>query len=234
MNNEVTVKERPILFQPDMVRALENGTKTQTRRLVKWPIKSPTHHISINESEQGPIVDWCPYGQTGDRLWVRETFYAYGYWTTRKNEYELDEWYFVDLTLHAGYSYQHNPPEGYKKTPRSSGRKWWKRPSIFMPRVACRLLLDIVSIRAERLQNISEADALAEGVDMRQPAYYEGGALIMIGDHNKGIEQIAKTLGRPLGARAQYAFLINSINGSDTWERNPWLWAVEFKVVARG
>jgi hypothetical protein len=206
---ETQVKERPILFSGPMVRALLDGRKTQTRRAVKFPLKVPGVECSVNDCELAPPATWCPYGQPGGRLWVRETF-----------SYALDN----------SVVYRADPPSDRQEV--AAALVGWK-PSIFMPREHCRLMLEIVAVRCERVQEITEADALAEGVEMRKPAYYEFGSLIMIGDHNKGIERFAKVQ----GARAEFAFLINTVNKrrapnqQGVWEANPWVWVIEFKVV---
>jgi hypothetical protein len=170
MNTLLKIKERPILFSGPMVRALLAGTKTQTRRIIN-PQPTEEEQFPGLFRFKGPLVDkigpfgilaYCPYGQPGDRLWVRETHYAYGYWVLRDGE-EKKEWHFVDLTLSAGYDYLYDKPTGYKKQGRSGAKRWWKRPSIFMPRAASRILIEVVSVRVERLQDISEADAVAEG-----------------------------------------------------------------------
>ncbi len=178
------MKERGILFSAPMVRALLDGTKTQTRRALK---RQPWASCSIEEGDEGespfvysalggagPGYDVeesrtpcrCPYGQPGDRLWVRETFFAYGRWETRYNEKkQRDEWYFVDMTVECGCTYQYaaENPEVLLAKGRGATPGWHTRPALFMPRAVSRILLEIVSVRIERLQNISEADAAAEG-----------------------------------------------------------------------
>jgi hypothetical protein len=223
-----SIKERPILFSGAMVRALLAGTKTQTRRAIKnleedeelgYLFPKPKRLIqgkddtgccfTRNPANSSLLLETCPYGKVGERLWVRETF-SY----TLKNEVVFRATAEPDLA---------------RETQALIG---WK-PSIFMPRELCRLLLEITAVRCERVQAISEPDALAEGVDMRQPAYYELGGLHMIGDHNRGVEAFADVI----GARAQFAFLINTVNHrtgpnqQGVWEANPWVWVVEFKVI---
>jgi hypothetical protein len=131
-------RERPILFRGEMVRAILDGRKTMTRRIVKgeW----------FYDGETGEGASWepptCPYGQVGDRLWVRETF---------SEPFPLD----VEHENFTGFFRATDPDRKVK----------WK-PSIFMPRWACRLVLEIADIRVERLNDISEEDAIAEGFDV--------------------------------------------------------------------
>ena len=185
------MSERGILFSAPMVRVLLAGTKTQTRRAVKV-------HESI------AYTDWrSPYGRPGDRLWVRETFFAYGRWEKRYNEVkERDEWRFVDMTRECGLSYQYaadNPDVPVEKR-RSITPGWHTRPALFMPRAASRILLEVVSVRVERLQVISEHDAIAEGIECG--------------------------VGNPIDS---YRSLWEQINGTGSWSANPWIWVVEFR-----
>lgn len=134
------MKERPILFQAEMVRAILNGSKTQTRRIAKLTdaahVKEPGKHRRWHPADPEARLA-CPYGQPGDQLWVRET------WRNRLGDGSLD--YFA---THAGpFTW-----ESYK----------WK-PSIHMPRVASRITLEVTAVRLERLQDISRGDAMAEG-----------------------------------------------------------------------
>ena len=140
--------ERPILFSAQMVRALLNGTKTQTRRIVKVP-----RRMEGFTSPAGALVDFdCPYGKPGDRLWVRETF-SYD----AKLHFRGDRgpcWYWADG----------NPEYG----------DWTKpRPSIHMPRWASRITLEVTGMRVERLNDISSVDAMAEGVAVDSPAAHQ-------------------------------------------------------------
>jgi hypothetical protein len=143
------VKERPILFSAPMVRAILDGTKTQTRRVVKQP-----------ERYEGGLhncLHCCPYGQPGERLWVRETF--------------GQPWHHAQPS----YFYRATDDEKVGWHPDFNG---WK-PSIHMPRAASRILLEITEVRVERLRSITEADALAEGI-VRLP---DGGFGLPKGQH---------------------------------------------------
>lgn len=188
------MKARPILFSAPMVRAVLGGCKTQKRMIVKpqptpdaarfvpweteegsWAAQSNSGKMFVNASWQ-PVV--CPYGQPGDRLWVRETFWLEEPW--KPGDYI-----------------------SYRATEQVVLGPW--KPSIFMPRKASRITLEIVSVRVERLQDISEDDAKAEGVEPYAP------------DDGRYVEG--------------YRELWQSINGAGSWALNPWVWRIEFKVI---
>ncbi len=215
------MKERPILFSAPMVRALLDGTKTQTRRIVKpqadarttaafqgadgiWRFSYPTARAPVSHA------DWdvrCPYGMPGDRLWVRETCFINDY---RGVDVPVDERADCNIV------YKADPLPDFEG---EENLIVW-RPSIHMPRWASRIDLENVSVRVERLENITEADALAEGVDMNQlvtmPMFPGAPCTVTI---------------KPRSAIEAYAMLWESINGPGSWHANPWVWAVEFKAV---
>ena len=213
------MKERPILFSAPMVRALLAGQKTQTRRMVKcrypWEIQEdddgklwPWHPDYVTGGEWDGWVD-CPYGQPGDRLWVRETFSP-----DFANHYPFDQfWYAADNDRQLEIEILNGvrgifSPESNVHVP----FRW--RPSIHMPRAASRILLEIVSVRVERLQDISEADALAEGV--------------------KSCEAELDTVGNWYCHEELYSMLWTKINGWEgysSWNANPWVWVVEFRRI---
>lgn len=184
------MKERPILFSAPMVRALLAGTKTQTRRLCKL-----NYRTGMPEPELRSLLAACPYGVPGDRLWVRES------WRTVWSSDEEPPRSF-DASYRFWYEADAPHQDGYGKL----------RPSIHMPRAACRLVLEVVSVRVECLMDISEADALAEGVDREVVAGYSRAGV---------------------GRAAAFAFrdLWTSINGGDSWDANPWVWVVAFKRI---
>lgn len=244
---ETIVKERPILFSGSMVRALLAGTKTQTRRAVKpQPIERIYERYgdfldagAIVPLEGGGAIHhlgkkvYCPYGKPGDRLWVRETFYAWGYWAKRfSEEKQRDEKYFDDLTIQCDEKHLFEYPAEFGKLQKGK-MGWYKRPSIFMPRVDSRLLLEIVSVRCERVQDISEADAVAEGVEKHpiegwEPDYDAGCYKNYLWSEKAADKQAkAKT-----SAEESYESLWASINGPESWAANPWVWVVEFKVIS--
>lgn len=202
------MKERPILFSGAMVRALLNGSKTQTRRVVKPAPMMMTDRRTESWAGQPSALmrllkqsgKCYPYGQPGDRLWVRETF-AHG--------------------IHAmAAKRDEDGPFVYAATDQPQARlqdKW--KPSIFMPRCASRLTLEITRVRVEQLQDISEADAMAEGCTKNHNGYFWGGPL-----KAGGLKQMAT-------ATDAYRTLWESINGAGSWDLNPWCWCVEFRRI---
>ncbi len=177
-----------------MVRALLAGTKTQTRRALRDPAGAERQR----------------FGQPGDLLWVRETFYAFGRWTIRYNPArQRDEWAFIDMTQASGHAWRYAADDGPgadAQARRDAGAApcWHKRPALFMPRAASRLLLRIVEVRTERLQDISVPDALAEGI-------------------------APGTVPDPVQT---YRGIWEGINEPGTWEANPLVWVVVFKLQA--
>jgi hypothetical protein len=212
------MKEGPILYRAPMVRAILEGSKTQTRRVIKWPIIDRSMCVELDES-YGPdlasprdsIDHLSPYGKVGDQLWVRESFWAYGKWEQRYSEKKQRmEWCFVDMTVERDRLYQYADPTPEKfRHRRDIDPAWWPRNSIHMPRKASRIQLEITAIRVERLQDISEADAIAEGVTF-EPT------------HPRHQQHMGKDA---------YQRLWESINGDGSWDANPWVWIVEFKVL---
>jgi hypothetical protein len=232
--------DRPILFSAEMVCAILEGRKTQTRRIAKTLPPSPANAIHPNherlhpapyldaycsemktpENPRGMSALWCwwtpdnrmgqefrcPYGQPGDLLWVRETWGAV--WPADEpvplRQCEIE--YRADL-----------PPgctDRPGEWPADEGNgpevpKW--RPSIHMPRWASRITLRITDIRVERLQDISEDDAKAEGVTP--------------------LDYAAHHVAAGCGARIAFEQLWNTINGPGAWEANPWVWVVAFERV---
>ena len=223
------MKERPILFSASMVRALLGGSKTQTRRAMRFqPSDDATVHvekfhqtvIDRHGGEQpGPELfgAWwndgesglrCPYGQPGDRLWVKET-------TLKVEDAGWSGPVYVasdagQQALEWGYGESDDPdhiePFALKK-----------RSSLFMTRVMSRITLEITNVRVERLQDISEADAVAEGI-VRQP------------DDGYGLADT--THYHSADPRMSYWSLWEAINGVGSLEANPWVWAISFKRIA--
>lgn len=209
------MKTKPILFSGAMVRALLDGRKTQTRRIIKpqpnesytadfiknerrsygwcWQ-QSPSHMIIDCPSEQ--MCKRCPYGKIGDLLWVRESF-----------SYEA-----LDVE-HVGFM----PPWYWADGSPLSGDYTKPKPSIHMPRWASRLTLEITDIRVERLQDISEADARAEGI-------IDGGC------NNCGnSEPCGCPTPQPLPIDG-FVYTWHKIYGEMSWYNNPWVWVIEFRV----
>ena len=203
------MKERPILFSSEMVRAILEGRKTQTRRVVK-------SLVSINHSglSHDPMVlhdgdwikpnEWSPYGQPGDRLWVRET------WGLTP---ELDLQLLKDDLTPIDISIDDAQHVGYKAdcSGANAVTKW--RPSIYMPRWASRIMLEIVSVRVERVQDANAESYIEEGI------------------HVSMYEPAGKSTGNP--EEAAFKTLWDSINAKRgySWDSNPWVWVIEFKVV---
>jgi hypothetical protein len=202
------MKTRPILFNGAMVRALLDGSKTQTRRIVKPQLYEGgrSEHWSLSEYGQ-----FCPYGQSGGRLWVRETWQ--GPLLTDGDEFEAYRESPDDFKkpAYCEYAADGGPKPEFMTDDDDLVCRW--RPSIHMPRWASRITLEIVSVRVERLQAISESDALAEGVDLDSVASFARVAGVT----------------RPVGFA--YRDLWESINGDGSWDANPWVWVVEFKKV---
>lgn len=237
------MKERPILFSGAMVRAILEGRKTVTRRAIKHQPDVPvTDAIPRRNYPHGPAtVDWywrpqyghlngvpsngwdfkCPYGQPGDRLWVRES-------CAQVFEVDIPAGRPVGPVGTAGspsqpdwksrYVYRADgdmPNVQWHHVGDSQPVRW--TPSIHMPRAASRILLEITDVRVERLQDISGDQAVAEGVDAaicRQfletsPSRFECKEAVIHG----------------------FAGLWASINGNESWHANPWVWVVEFKRV---
>lgn len=218
MNTEV--KHRPILFSGEMVRAILEGRKTQTRRVVKFPKRAieelGDEEITLTRMQDGykdgtrPVwgcddePNWfstsCPYGKPGDVLWVREACAH----TNQLNIHPSDENYGVV------YKADGEPWEDYE------GWRW--RPSIHMPKAVCRLFLKIKSVRVERLQDITEADAVAEGVEKTLDGYKN---YCWRGSN-------AEFMSHTSAERSFYSLWIK-INGPESLNANPWVWVVEFE-----
>lgn len=215
------MKERPILMNGAMVRAVLDESKTQTRRPIK-PAPEMVEDKRIETWAGDPAAllcllqaskRSCPHGQPGDHLWVRETFVAFGRWETRfSDKKKRDEWHFVDMTLELGLQYKFDGADLSKKRYAGAMPTWCIRPSIFMPRAASRIHLEIVSVRVERLQDISDADIVAEGTP---------------GGHG-----VIPSYNYHATPSEHFSHLWESINGAGSWAANPWLWVIEFKRVA--
>lgn len=202
-------RERPILFSGGMVRAILDGRKTMTRRAVKPQFASdaePAEMCAITPEgwqTAGHSGRWwdscsgnsdeavrCPYGVPGDRLWVRET------WAQNWNQ-------LSDTQIDRAYVYR---ADGEARAQDNGCDLPW-RPSIHMPRSASRITLEVTGVRVERLREISEADAIAEGVERPES-------------------------GIPIcSARQWFRVLWEQINKS--WEPDTWVWVVEFRRIAR-
>jgi len=240
--------ERPIIFSPPMASAILAGTKTVTRRIVKFPVRkmssadheSPTYtmaqgtatemtsdsnasSIELSDTGRETTLDLCPYGQPGDRLSLKESFYAFGRWETRFNEkHQHSEWHFIDLTLQSGLAYQFSEPTDYVKTSRSNPEPaWWRRPSLFMPRRASRINLEITDVHIERLRDITDEQARAEGFSPMHD-----------GMHSYFVNHMSPpNSGMSVTAVIAFAVYWQSLNGVESWDANPWVWVVGFRPV---
>jgi hypothetical protein len=253
------MKERPILFSAPMVRALLAGTKTQTRRAVNpqppsveavrgkagigfsmlsprsgdghWRVSGPVWAV---RDLMGAEPQWrCPYGAAGERLWVRETWcsaYARGAWGTI---------FAADQSFVLGKR-QHEKGPHFNAADRPP-LQW--HPSIFMPRWASRLMLEVTDVRVQRVQDITEEDAIAEGC---APQVYPGSWSVMRKDGSaydcfvepENPSHFAAVVYQPprswSTAREVFMRLWDSINGKRpgcAWSDNPWVWCVSFKRI---
>lgn len=208
-----------MIFNAEMVRALLDGRKTQTRRIIKDCtvgrdpiskfIKIGKKFIGCYPEDVPELIrECCPYGVPGDRIWVRETWAEAGASAP-------------DLKLYRA-NYPEHVPSIYENVPPAEEIRW--TPSIHMPRTASRILLEITDVRVERLNAISEEDAEAEGIDM-EALYDSQDCYDCIADHNM--------TGRPTVTGA-FKYLWESIYGEEGWKSNPWVWVIEFKRFEGG
>lgn len=233
------MKERPILFNSEMVRAILEGRKTQTRRILKTqPSENTNRIVPLYQCEPVPKVTEvsfhevlengiphcspisrckCPFGKIGDRLWVRESF-----GTKIRN---------LGGTPHESFTYKADNPNEinfYDCNGNGFPVKW--TPSIHMPRSACRLVLEIINIRVEPLFYITNQEAISEGIE--QIRIHSDGTPVF---KDYGFKE------RSTGTTSGFGYPVNSfqslwesVYGSDSWKQNPWVWVVEFKVIQGG
>ncbi|ANJ37950.1 hypothetical protein ACRWTT_15460 [Escherichia coli] len=186
------VKERGMIFNDEMVRAILGGNKTQTRRIVEEKFYGRAVAAEL-------LAKHCPYGQPGDRIWVRETYRVHGKAT------DVATLVYRASVRNSWTEQTHRVPVEVCNKPVSE--KW--TPSIHMPRWASRILLEITDVRVERLRDMSEADAKAEGAS---PAMY-------------------KITPPEAVYRVGFGDIWRSIYGQDNWLSNPWVWVIEFKRI---
>lgn len=219
------MKERPILYSAPMVREVLEDRKTQTRRVVK----SFKHLVPALGEERDCIKDvdglpsrldiaprnWdcCPYGVPGDRLWVREAVWL----PPPVTQHDLREG--ADTWPKCVYSADTDDTE----IAWMRDMRWKQRPSIHMPRWASRILLEVTDVRVQRVQEINEADAVAEGV--------EEGCVNYQPDYDAVCDRMNAL--PACGAVARYSLLWDSINAKRGygWEANPWVWAITFRRI---
>lgn len=263
------MRERPILFSAPMIRAILAGQKTQTRRVVKPqpPSECSIHYMLgaeswLPENERSPLRHhweaWggklfdvrpeghlcgshtvrCPYGAPGEMLWVRESHQRFD-----KGSCDQHVWYTSGRNDNAYVARTRPEIDQDAPWPRDAagpaGGTVYGVPSIHMPRWASRILLEIVSVRVERLRDISEDDARCEGVDPPATERDEHDWKICPQCGGTGLHG---ALGANLGFMEvdcvdcdthakRFRHLWSSINGDAAWEANPWVWVVEFKRV---
>ena len=195
--------ERGMIFNAEMVRAILDGRKTQTRRIVKLQ----PDEDGLAKVTNGPWVDTsernyrCPFGDVGDRIWVRETWAEAGASAPNLKLYRAN--------------YPEHLPSHYENVPPANEIRW--TPSIHMPRWASRILLETTDVRVELLNAISERDAQAEGVGKLRGGYWQ--------HYQPGWTQ------HQLSARGSFVTLWKSIYGEESWNFNPWVWVIEFKRI---
>ncbi len=240
-------KERPILFSAPMVRAILEGRKTQTRRIVKpQPPEGYDRACWFNAPTMGwtrdpePSANWwtknCPYGVPSDRLWVREAFY-----------YDMLPWAKggslkeVPTFFSRTDFYYRAAGECCQQIPECCccevGTVRW-RPAIHMPRWASRITLEVTGVRVERLQDISEADAVAEGAEpfvkglCTESAHDYASATKYRDGYRRLWESINGPKARVGSRRAERiarSRRAQKKSEASSWDANPWVWVIEFK-----
>ena len=229
------MKERGMIFNAEMVRAILDGRKTQTRRPVKFPVLDKNLGCELAGNELAGELSAGNYlnsafGKPGDRVWVRETWGVVSHeldedgriqpWTPNRPATAIHEMPFGNgyYSGHAIYAadgdFTWGDDDGYE-----DGRSCWK-PSIHMPKAASRILLEITDVRVERLNSIHDVDAMREGIQN----------LTTCSHADFGIPGVVNAQ-HPVRA---FQLLWESIYGADNWRANPWVWVIEFKRVEGG
>ncbi|MBC4753467.1 ASCH domain-containing protein [Klebsiella variicola] len=229
--------ERGMIFNGEMVRAILDDRKTQTRRPIKW---KQTRFTEIGEREDGSKWPWsedtehacdfwhpCPFGAVGDRIWVREAFRVHSRAT------DVATLVYKASERNSWTEQTHRVPVAVCNKP-ATPEKW--TPSLHMPRRASRILLEITDVRVERLNAISEEDAQREGVHTEvwdqtvvarnyaaRDEFFQFWSEDM--PHYVEMNQLY---------RSSFRSLWESIYGAEKWQANPWVWVIEFKRVEGG
>lgn len=260
------IKERPLPFSPDMVLATLRGWKTQTSRTLglerfnnppEWPVgphgdtweicyfleEKPGRWLAISNDETGEFPGdfdpWvkCPYGKTGDRLWVREPWKV-GAWQWCEPYIAVDyisdgyirkEWLPVSYDVHTRLVRQ-SMQDFDKSGVRSSKLKYWEpgeaptrvRQAMFMPRTVSRILLEITDIKIKRLKRITWREAEAEGIEQ---IFYDEETSVTGWKNYLDPERMC------CQARDSFFTLWDCINGAGASEKDPWVWMIKFKVL---
>lgn len=241
------MKFHPILFSTPLVQAILDGNKTMTRRIINNTedhyYQSLVHHATgkhtfvlndnYNPTDKDVKEVKCPYGEVGDVLWVREEHYAYGIWVkngttkTGKQKYKFKRTgrvYYND-TYPEGFKFYKSLASHTKAGKLPDSPSFYKRLSRFMPKKFCRIFLQIKSIKVERLQDISEADAIAEGVLEYDDGTYKNYSTKKGLREQDGVECLL--------AKGSFQTLWMEINGIENWKENPWLWVIEFQRIEK-
>lgn len=212
------MNERGMIFNGEMVRAILDGRKTQTRRVLatyqdavkfcpEWDVNGKQIFIVLGEKDHtgmNPVITAipCPFGQHGDRIWVRETFRVHSRAT------DVATLVYRASVRNSWTEQTHRVPVAVCNKS-ATPEKW--TPSIHMPRWASRILLEITDVRVERLRDLSEEDAKSEGITP------SAGGVLPSWEY-----------------RINFRDLWMDIYGTDNWGANPWVWVIEFKRVEGG
>jgi hypothetical protein len=230
------LKERPIIMGAESVRAILEERKTQTRRVIdprRYNIGGWDMPVSKSDIEAGypvyqdnngdfhSVVERCPYGKVGDRLWVRETVFFETFHQQSDEELERDG-FNPNIGVWVYRADNHDYPTITAN---------WTSP-MFMPREASRITLEITDIRVERLQDITEDDAIEEGVEFGSGWEEECGEGYCTGEGWMDYKSFDYGCSTP---KDSYCTLWDSLNAKRgyPWESNPWVWVVTFKVIGR-
>lgn len=205
------MKERGMIFNGEMVRAILDGRKTQTRRPVKFPVHDKNLGCELAGNELAGELSAGNYlnsafGKPGDRIWVRETFRVHSRAT------DVATLVYKASVRNSWTEQTHRVPVSVCNKP-ATPEKW--TPSLHMPRWASRILLEITGVRVERLNAISEENAASEGVAQFRGGFWK--------HYQPGWTQ------HQLSARGSFVTLWKSIYDEESWQSNPWVWVIEFK-----
>lgn len=214
------MKERGMIFNGEMVRAILDGRKTQTRRIMKNQPAGDYPETPALIRNVGTGFQWhglygessifnCPLGSIGERIWVRETFRVHSRAT------DVATLVYRASVRNSWTEQTHRVPVAVCNKP-ATPEKW--TPSIHMPRWASRLLLEITDVRVERVQDISQIDAIAEGGPPDHPSF----------------SKISREMGFSDWPRSWFAQTWWGIYGREAWNTNPWVWVIEYKRVEGG
>lgn len=224
--------QRPISFSDSMVEAIRADRKTMTRRPKRiQPSTYEKEEFKLVPSlthSFGRIAVPIPYGEVGDQLYVKETYYQYGHWKrnglTKKGN---PKWKFVPFDENIRYT--EHAPSSFKKSRSKTTPEvnfWYKRLARFMPRKYARIVLEITELREERLQDISEQDAIREGIEKYYA--YEGAKCQFKNYLTKDIY-----IGGDNAAKKSFKTLWISIYGESSWDENPVVNVIGFKVIKK-